>query len=67
MNKFRQWLFQWRLKRLFKKLAKAEESLRHIEIAKRYFLPEPLAVMPKPKKTKAPKTRGDIPVRITYD
>ncbi len=67
-ERFRLWLFKMRLRILFKRLAKAEERLRHIEVAKRYFLPEPLAVMPEPKKRiRKQKARGDIPVRITYD
>ena len=68
-ERFRLWLFKMRLRQLFRKLAKAEERLRHIEVAKRYFLPEPLATMPTPKKKRAtkPKVRGDVPVRITYE
>ena len=74
MNKFlcsiRLWVFKWRLRILFRKLAKAEERLRHIETARKYFLPEPLAEMPPPKKTRKPKeakARGEIPMRITYE
>lgn len=48
-------------------MAEAEDRLRHIEIAKKYFLPEPLAVLPKPKKARKPREKSDIPVRITYD
>ena len=69
-ERFRLWLFKMRLRQLFRKLAAAEERLRHIEVAKRYFLPEPLATMPKPKKARKPraiKPRGDIPMRITYE
>ena len=69
-ERFRLWLFKMRLRILFKRLAKAEERLRHIEVARRYFLPEPLAEMPPPKKTRKPKeakARGEIPMRITYE
>jgi hypothetical protein len=67
MNKFKQWYIHWRLNRLLKKLADAEDKLRHIEVAKKYFLPEPLAPMPKPKRIRKPKTKSDIPLRISYD
>ena len=71
MNKFlcriRQWLFNRRLQQLLKKLADAEEKLRHIEIAKKYLIPTQPA-LPIARATKHAKAkRGDIPIRITYD
>lgn len=69
-KRIRQWFFTRKMDKLFRKLIEAEAKLARIELAKRYFLPEPLAELPPPKKARKPraiKPRGDIPMRITYD
>ena len=66
-EQIRMWVFKWKMRRLFKKLIKAEQHLARIELARKYFLPEPLAALPPPKKARKTREKGDIPVRITYD